>query len=604
MVCLPLIGRELRVAFRKQRPAQTRLKVAATVAGGSMVFVLMGAMSGSGDVGRNLELLLCSAGLYCVLRVPVLTAGVLAEERQNQTLGLLFLSGLGAWEVFAGKFISSALLIFTNLLAIFPMLALPFLLGGVSFDVFLATICELPALMLFALAVTMLASVLTREEGVAVVLSFVAGTLVCVLTPTIYYAQEHFSPGSSPSLWWWRLSPAYGPHLLWHGLGSRFPANQRAEFWLSFGLTLAWTVFVLVAAAFALTRLWRDPLVEQGNLGVRERWRDFLHGSRASRARLAQSWLDQNPFVWLAARDQQPAKLGWMIVGGLCLVWLVCWAAWPSYWPSVQNFFITATLLNTVLAWLSRHMVARQIAQPRCDGAYELLLTTPLYPGDIVWGTLEAVRLHLRPLMKFILALNTAMMLGGLFTRPWTAAPLIVYWLMWLVLLYWTWSIGQWQSSLLLVMWVSLNCARPAHAVWRSSGLNTWSWIWILFNLQFLGRHFRAFPTGSTGEVLVISFVALVVSISWLSRLGGSAAASVQELRWDHRRSFWISSRSLRNLVSAQYVTRLINEFREIVREPLPDPADPRFKKWNVHERFPWGWQMIQQQLHERLARR
>jgi hypothetical protein len=47
----------------------------------------------------------------------------------------------------------------------------------------------------------------------------------------------------------------------------------------------------------------------------------------------------------------------------------------------------------------------------------------------------------------------------------------------------------------------------------------------------------------------------------------------------------------------------LVREFREIVREPLPDPNDPRFKKWNVQERFPWGWEVSQQQLHERLFR-
>ena len=49
---------------------------------------------------------------------------------------------------------------------------------------------------------------------------------------------------------------------------------------------------------------------------------------------------------------------------------------------------------------------------------------------------------------------------------------------------------------------------------------------------------------------------------------------------------------------------RLTLEFREIVREPLPDPTDPRFKKWDVGERFPWGWGLAQHQLYERLARR
>jgi hypothetical protein len=49
---------------------------------------------------------------------------------------------------------------------------------------------------------------------------------------------------------------------------------------------------------------------------------------------------------------------------------------------------------------------------------------------------------------------------------------------------------------------------------------------------------------------------------------------------------------------------RLVSEFREIAREPLPDPHDPRFKKWDGRERFPWGWGVVQEQLHERLVRR
>jgi hypothetical protein len=64
--------------------------------------------------------------------------------------------------------------------ALFPMLALPFRIGGVSFEVFLATICALPALMLFALAVSLLASVLTQDNGTATVLATVMGAVPCV----------------------------------------------------------------------------------------------------------------------------------------------------------------------------------------------------------------------------------------------------------------------------------------------------------------------------------------------------------------------------------------------------------------------------------------
>ena len=494
MACLPLIERELRVAVRKQRPAQARLKVAALAVAGSGSFLLFGAVTVIPSQGRSLELLLCLAGLYFVLRAPLLTAGVLAEERRNQTLGLLFLSGLGAWEVFASKFLSSALIAFTDLLAIFPMLALPFLLGGVSFDLFLAIICGLPALMLFALAVSLLASVLTREDGTALILAVVLGALLCVLAPAVYLAQFYFSPGASPSLWWLRLSPAYGPHLVWRGFYSGFHPVERAEFWQNLALTLGWSALALGAAAFALTRLWREREMEAGTSGWRGRWREFMHGGRESRRRLARLWLEVNPFVWLAGRDRQPATLGWLVVGGIVLVWLLCWAAWPAQWPSVPNLFITATLLNSMLAWLTRHTAAQALGQARRDGAYELLLTTPLDPRDIVWGTLEALRGQFRALADVVLSLNVLMMLGGLVVRSWNAGALAVYGCIWLFLLCWVWSLGHRWSRVLPVMWASLNCGRPAHAVWRTSGFNSWSWLWILFNLPESALELSAVP--------------------------------------------------------------------------------------------------------------
>jgi len=350
MVCLPLIERELRVALRKQRPAQGRFKVAALSVACSMLWVVYAALSGDRDVGLALELGLCLAGLYFVVQVPMLTAGALAEERRNQTLGLLFLSGLGAMEVFASKLLSSALIAFTNLLAIFPMLAVPFLLGGVSYPLFIAIICVLPALMLFALAVSLLASALTREDTTAVVLANVLWAVICLLPAAIYLALSHLSSSAKPSLWWLRLSPAYGPYLLWRGGGSGFRAVEQAEFWRNLPLTLGWAALALGAAAFALKRVWRKQENEEAPGAWRGKWREIVHGGRESRRRLGRAWLDENPFVWLAGRDRQPAMLCWLVVGGIVVGWLLCWAVWLGQWLSAMNSCVTAALLNLVLA--------------------------------------------------------------------------------------------------------------------------------------------------------------------------------------------------------------------------------------------------------------
>jgi hypothetical protein len=394
-----------------------------------------------------------------------------------------------------------------------------------------------------------------------------------------------------------RLSPAYGPLLVWRGLDSGFGVGQRAEFWQNVDLTFCWSTVILSTAVLALKRLWQEREGESTTTGWHKLWRDFMHGGRETRRRLANFWLYPNPFVWLAGRDRQPATLGWLVVSGIVLAWLFCWAAWPAQWPSAQNFFVTATLLNTTVAWITRHTAAQALAQARRDGAYEFLLTTPLDPRDIVRGTLEALRWHFQRLANIVLTLNVLMMLGGLVARRWNERALIVYFSVWLFLLAWTWSLGHRMSRVLPVMWASLNSGRPAHAVWRTSNFNGGSWIWILFNLQSLGRGFQQFPSGSKFELVMVLFcsVVLLIRLVWL---GSIRAGRVRELKWNPETMSWTGG------ARAICETRLISEFREIVREPLPDPSDPRFKKWNVRERFPWGWELVQQQLHERLARR
>ena len=179
MALLPIIERELRVALRKGQPARRRVKVAMIAAGGALLYTFLAQIGGSNRAGAHLHLIFCLAGFYTVIRAPQLTAGLFSKERREQTLGLLFLSGLSAGEVFLSKLVSAVAIAFTDLLAIFPMLALPFLMGGVSFEVFLATITCLPNLLLFALTVSLLASVLTEDDGAAVLLSLLLAAVVC-----------------------------------------------------------------------------------------------------------------------------------------------------------------------------------------------------------------------------------------------------------------------------------------------------------------------------------------------------------------------------------------------------------------------------------------
>ena len=75
------------------------------------------------------------------------------------------------------------------------------------------------------------------------------------------------------------------------------------------------------------------------------------------------------------------------------------------------------------------------------------------------------------------------------------------------------------------------------------------------------------FPSGSTVELIVVSLVSF-----WFLTIGSSMA--------------WVARAAGQNSWGG-LTSRFVNELRLIAREPLPDPKDPRFKKWNVNESMP-----------------
>ena len=247
---------------------RSRLTVACLCVAGTLVFLLTG-IGGLRSAGLGLHRLFCLAGLYLILRTPRRLAGLFAAERGQQTLGLLFLSGLTSAEVFASKAVSSVLIAFNDLLAILPILALPFLMGGVSFDLFVATVVGLPTVLLFVLSVSLLASVLSEDEGAATLLTWSLIVVFCCSGPLGSLAQAQLAPAVSPSSWWLRTSPLYGPFLLLR----KFNAASVAEFWLNFALVIGWSILCLFGADLALKALWREREAERDWLiPWRERW--------------------------------------------------------------------------------------------------------------------------------------------------------------------------------------------------------------------------------------------------------------------------------------------------------------------------------------------
>lgn len=577
MAALPLIERELRVALRKSNPSRRRL-----VAGGwaiviTALLILIGGLTGDRHTGGTLKNLLLIFGLAACISIPARAAGTIAEERRNQTLGLLFLAGLGPMEVFFGKLLGAAVIAFSDLLVIFPLLALPFFMGGVSFDLFLATVCCLPNVLLFTLALSLLASTLARDESAALVSAFVVGAVICGAAPLVWLGERLLS-GGTQAPWWLVSSPAYGPFLVATGFGGA----SAHLFWVNFQATLVWSLLFLLIAAVALRRLWRRE--EEGErVALHRRGQDWLPdwlvGPRPAALR---PWLEENPGVWLELTNRRPRLLAWGAVAVILVLWLTGWLLWPGAWLGTINFFITSVMLNICLGTIQSYATGSRFGNARRDGSLELLLTTPLSPRELVEGHQQAQRERFREVVAFVFTLQLVMALGGVFLRPWTTTALLNYALIWSVLLCLTWGIGR-DRSAGAVGWMALNSAQASRGVWgRQSKWVAWYWIYIIFmnvkNLRSVNSNEITFPTGSVAETVI---TVLLVFMFWLIR-------SITRAEPDRARE------------------RLVQEFRDIVREPIPDPDDPRFKKWKEpHKtRFPWGPAGFQDQVIERNARR
>jgi hypothetical protein len=283
-------------------------------------FLLIAAVSGSVGFAGTLHRWFFYWGLYLAMAPPArISIGLFSEERRNQTLELLYLTGMTSGELFVGKLLGSVLIASSDLLALAPLLAAPFLMGGISLDLYLATMVCLPAVLLFCTGVGTLASVLFDEEGAAFIFMaiFAAGTSLAVPIP--FYLGKMLGGAAPFSPNWLCLSPAYAPYLVTAGLGGSGPQ----AFWLAMMGMLVWSGMCLGLACFLLSRNWRNTLRGAAPSSWRGSFDGWVRGAPGWRSGLRQRLLPAHPFQWLVQQDRQPVLLGYGAIGVVCLVWVL-----------------------------------------------------------------------------------------------------------------------------------------------------------------------------------------------------------------------------------------------------------------------------------------
>lgn len=400
MSFLPIVERELRVAARRRSTFRIRRWTAFLAMFASMFFIFYAWIAGpAAGPGALLFGLLSGYAIFlCLLSGVFITADCLSQEKREGTLGLLFLTDLKGYDVVLGKFFATSLNSFYGLLAIFPMLALPLLLGGVTGGEFWRTTLALLNALFFSLALGIWVSSLSRDAQRAMAATFALLVLSVVLLPLI---KELSSSMQRSALWefvcW--LSPIQ-PFTTARGGASH-------EFWGSLLISnfVAWAL--LISAALILPRAWQDE--NRGQPGGK--WRGRLRPSTRGKeddGRKRAHLLSINPILWLMSDRPGVRWVVWSLIAfwsGTVAILSIAFPGGPAldllYGP--MRGFGLMWAFSFVLKMLIAIQASRFFAEARRNGALEMLLASPVTSEEILRGQWLAIyRVFLAPIGVFV----------------------------------------------------------------------------------------------------------------------------------------------------------------------------------------------------------
>jgi ABC-type transport system involved in multi-copper enzyme maturation permease subunit len=369
-----VIARELRAESR--RPTNYWLRV---LAAGGVIAVFATFVLGT-DVppawlGTGLFMVLQRTLLLaCWVLVPLMTADCVSRERREGTLGLLFLTPLTPWDVILGKGAVHILRVLTLFLASLPVLGLPFFLGGLNWQMALSAMADQAGAVLLGIAAGLYAS----TRGGSAIQVMVLAECYSLLLVTIA-AMCHAVLG-----------------LIFGSIG-RTPLGLLFSLGLIMVLDLALFRAVLHLSVRRLAATWQD----ESAAPEQPAWVKLFSDSEFWRT--AFRWdhrrtLDRNPTAWLQEYSwtARLTKWGWLLLLVMAeFVLLVNWESrrLPGWQPAI------AAALGAGVAFSAAGSFRRE----RQAGLLELLLVTPLSPGQLIRGRLWGIGCHYLPAIAVLL---------------------------------------------------------------------------------------------------------------------------------------------------------------------------------------------------------
>ena len=282
MTFLPIVERELIEASRRRGTYWIRLLSAAVGLGlGAMVLLIM-REAPAAELGISLfRALAAVAYLYCLFVGVFRTADCLSEEKREGTLGLLFLTDLKGYDIVLGKLAATSLNAFYGIFALFPVMAIPLLLGGVTLGEFWRVVMVSMNLLAFSLAVGMFCSSISRDERRAMVVAFLIVLFFAAGVPLVAKLCEgwRLTRSWAPSVF--ISSPSYAAFMAF--AATLKPGTGSNYFYASVLFTHALSWVLVGASSLIVPRTWQDKPHSAASLERASIWTNLVYGARQKR---------------------------------------------------------------------------------------------------------------------------------------------------------------------------------------------------------------------------------------------------------------------------------------------------------------------------------
>jgi ABC-type transport system involved in cytochrome c biogenesis permease component len=486
---LPVVERELRVTARRGNTYWTRFLAAL---GALVICVWIWGWLTEGQLphARGLMLFRFTAGLAFLSAIragATVTSDCLSEEKREGTLGLMFLTNLKSYDVVLGKLAARSVNALYRLFSVFPILAVPLLMGALTLGEFWRMALVLTNTLFFSLAAGILISALSRQERRALL-----GTLLLILVITAgppLLGLINWHNRTLPYNEQWLLSSAVYPWWLSFDAGFKVKPTM---FWAACITTHVCGWAQLVGACLAVRNSWRDrPAVGQAALR-RDRWRAWQFGHGAAGLAYRRRLLQVNPILWLVARDRLRQISVWAMLGVVGLLWVWFYDKQGSAALDTSLYLLTAYGLHTIIKlWLASE-ACRPLAEERRSGTLEVLLSTPLAVDEILEGQILALQRQFGWSVALVLVADAIMMFAGMRDQVWESSN------DWVVLF-----------LALMIMFV----------------LDLYTLAWVGLWLSLHGKKPTRVWAGTVGRVLVLPWAVFVLGLSVLSTMPSSNQA-------------------------------------------------------------------------------